>query len=138
MRLLKSEVISSTRTQKSESLEPPWQESLRDETTASKPTFYAPEKENERVQNQRVEFWSPIRELPAKDRIFVDESGVKLAMLRLDSLGLRRERSSGKSHKKRGKNFSLISACPVQEVVASRKIYGTVDGVTLEAFIVKD
>ncbi|PSO91421.1 MAG: IS630 family transposase, partial [Cyanobacteria bacterium QS_6_48_18] len=36
------------------------------------------------------------------------------------------------------KNFSLISACPVQEVVASRKNYGTVDGVTLEAFIVKN
>ncbi|PSP06680.1 MAG: IS630 family transposase, partial [Cyanobacteria bacterium SW_12_48_29] len=37
-----------------------------------------------------------------------------------------------KKPQKRGKNFSLISACPVQELVASRKIYGTVDGVTLE------
>ena len=59
-------------------------------------------------------------------------------MLKLDALGLRGKRASGEKPQKRGKNFSLISACSVQEVVASRKIYGTVDGVTLEAFIVKD
>ena len=57
-------------------------------------------------------------------------------MLRLDAL-VEEEKKFRKKPQKREKNFSLISACPVQEVVASRKIYGTVDGVTLEAFIVK-
>ena len=57
-------------------------------------------------------------------------------MLRLDALVKEEKKVPEKATKKR-KNFSLISACPVQEVVASRKIHGTVDGVTLEAFIVK-
>ena len=104
MQLLRSEVIGSTRKQESESLEPPWQEWLRDETTVSKQTFYAAEKENERVQHQRVEFWSPIRELPTKDLISVDKSEVNLAMVRLYAL-VKRRKSFRKKPQKRGKNL---------------------------------
>ena len=104
MQLLRSKVIGSTRKQESDSLEPPWQEWLRDETTALKQTFYAAEKENERVQHQRVEFWSPIRELPTKDLISVDKSGVNLAMVRLYAL-IKRIKSFRKSHKKEEKSY---------------------------------
>ena len=112
MQLLRSKVIGSTRKQESDSLEPPWQEWLRDETTALKQTFYAAEKENERVQHQRVEFWSPIRELPTKHLISVDKSGVNLAMVRLYAL-IKRIKSFRKSYKKEEKlliNQYLI--CP--------------------------
>jgi hypothetical protein len=41
------------------------------------------EKEKEEVQHKRVDFWSKIREIRVEDLIFIDESGVNLAMVRL-------------------------------------------------------
>ena len=41
------------------------------------------EKENEEIQVKRVDFWEKIREIRVEDLIFIDESGVNLAMLRL-------------------------------------------------------
>ncbi len=43
----------------------------------------AAEKRSERVQKARVEFWEKIRDIRAEDLIFIDESGVNLAMVRL-------------------------------------------------------
>ena len=48
---------------------------------------------------------------------------------------LRGEKDSEKSHKKEEK-LLMNQYLSVQEVVAYRKIYGTVDGVTFEAFII--
>jgi hypothetical protein len=41
------------------------------------------EKENEEIQVKRVDFWEKIRDIRVEDLIFIDESGVNLAMLRL-------------------------------------------------------
>jgi hypothetical protein len=51
--------------------------------TFKKKTLYAAEKTSERVQKARVEFWEKIRDIRAEDLIFIDESGVNLAMVRL-------------------------------------------------------
>jgi transposase len=48
-----------------------------------KKSLYAAEKRSERVQKARVEFWEKIREVRAQDLIFIDESEVNLAMVRL-------------------------------------------------------
>jgi hypothetical protein len=42
-----------------------------------------PKKSHVEVQQKRVEFWEKIREIRVEDLIFIDESGVNLAMLRL-------------------------------------------------------
>jgi transposase len=68
--------------------------------------------------------------------IFIDESGVNLAMLRIYARALRGHRARGSKPQKRGKNVSLLTALSLKEVVASSNIYGAVDGVTFEAFIV--
>ena len=70
--------------------------------------------------------------------IFIDESGVNLALLRLYARALKGKRARGKRPQKRGKNISIISALSLEKVGASRNIYGSVDGVTFEAFIVKE
>ena len=85
-----------------------------------------------------MEFWEKIREILVQDLLFVDESGVNLAMVRLYARAIKGKRARGKKPQKRGKNLSLISALSLKQVVASRNIYGTVDGVTFEAFIVKE
>jgi len=102
-----------------------------------KKTLYAAEKESEKVLQQRVEFWSKIRDIRVENLVFIDESGVNLAMLRLYARALKGKRARGEKPQKRGKNVSLIAALSVQELIASVNIYGAVDGVTFEAFIVQ-
>lgn len=70
-----------------------------------------------------------------EDLIFIDESGVNLAMVRLYARALKGQRARGKKPQKRGKNISLLTALSFDEVVASSNIYGAVDRVTFEAFI---
>ena len=45
--------------------------------------LYAAEKKSDKVLQQRVEFWAKIRDISAENLIFIDESGVNLAMVRL-------------------------------------------------------
>jgi hypothetical protein len=73
-----------------------------------------------------------------EDLIFIDESGVNLAMVRLYARALKGKRARGERPQKRGKNISIITALSVQEVLASVNIYGAVDGVTFEAFVIQE
>lgn len=82
-----------------------------------------------------MEFWSKIRDIPVENLIFIDESGVNLAMIRLYARALKGQRARGNKPQKRGKNISVISALSVHKVVSSLNIYGAVDAVTFEAFI---
>ncbi len=70
--------------------------------------------------------------------IFIDESGVNLALVRLYARALKGQRARGVKPQKRGQNISIISALSLEKVLASSNIYGSVDGVTFEAFIVKE
>jgi hypothetical protein len=63
-----------------------------------KKKLYAPEKRSERVQKARVEFWDKIRDVRAEDLIFIDESGVNLAMVRLYGRALKGQRARGENH----------------------------------------
>ena len=87
---------------------------------------------------KRVQYWSSVREYPAENLIFLDESGVNLAMTRLYGRALKGERVRGEKPLKRGQNISLLSALSLEKVVASRNIYGSVDAITFEAFVVVD
>lgn len=103
--------------------------------TVKKKTLYAAEKKSDKVQQQRVEYWAKIREISAENLIFIDESGVNLAMVRLYARALKGQRARGEKPQKRGKNISLLAALSVEKVLTSVSIYGSVDGVTFEAFI---
>ena len=71
----------------------------------------------------------------AKDLIFIDESGVNLALTRLFARATKGQRAYGKRPQKRGKNVSLIGAISLSGVVTQINLIGTVDGLTFEAFI---
>ncbi|MGK7955133.1 MAG: IS630 family transposase [Crocosphaera sp.] len=105
--------------------------------TGQKKTLHAAEKESEEVQLKRVDFWKKIRDIKVEDLIFIDESGVNLAMVRLYARALKGKRARGVKPQKRGKNISIISALSLEKVLTSSNIYGAVDGTTFEAFIVK-
>ncbi|WP_085961803.1 IS630 family transposase [Crocosphaera chwakensis] len=106
--------------------------------SVSKKTLYAPEKDNEKVHQKRVKFWETIRDVKTNNLIFIDESGVNLAMLRLYARSLKGTRARGEKPQKRGKNISIISALFLDKVLATKNIYGSVDGITFEAFILTE
>jgi len=103
--------------------------------TLKKKTFHADEKESERVLLKRVEFWQMLKGILAKNLIFIDESGVNLALTRLNARSIKGRRAHGKRPHKRGKNVSIIGAIGLKGVIASVNILGSVDGLTFEAFI---
>ena len=84
----------------------------------------------------RLEFWDKIRNIRVEDLIFIDESGVNLAMVRLYARALRGKRAYGTRPQKRGKNISMVSAITLKEVLTFFNVLGAIDGVTFEAFIV--
>jgi hypothetical protein len=58
-----------------------------------------------------------------KDLIFIDESGVNLAV-RLYARSLKGERAKGLKPTKRGKNVSIIGAMSVNEILTSVNLIG--------------
>ena len=94
------------------------------------------EKETERVQKLRVEFWEKIRDIPVKDLVFLDEVGVNLALMRLYARAPRGQRARGnRPHK--SQNVSMIGAISLKGIVTSINLFGSVDGLTFEAFVIR-
>jgi len=71
----------------------------------------------------------------AKDLIFIDESGVNLALTRLFARSLKGTRARGPRPQKRGRNVSLIAAIGLNGVLTQVSLFGATDGLTFEAFI---
>ncbi|WP_293152789.1 transposase [Microcoleus sp. bin48.metabat.b7b8b9.023] len=72
-----------------------------------------------------------------KDLIFIDKSGVNLAMVRLYARALKGQRAKGAKPTKRGQNVSIIGAISVSEILTSVNLIGGTDAITFEAFIIK-
>jgi transposase len=58
--------------------------------TRKKKTFHADEQNSDRVKKLRQEFWQSIRKFDLNNLVFVDESGVNIAMTRLYALSIER------------------------------------------------
>lgn len=61
--------------------------------TFKKKRFFRQPKARSRVQNLRYEFWKQVNNLNVQDLIFIDESGVNLAMVRLYARSLKGSRA---------------------------------------------
>ncbi|WP_205371487.1 IS630 family transposase [Thermoleptolyngbya sp. PKUAC-SCTB121] len=103
--------------------------------TLKKKTLYPDKKETERVQIERVKFWQLVRGFLAQDLIFIDESGVNLALARLRARAPKGKRAHGKRPSKRGKRVSILGAISLKKVITYSNLIGSVDGLTFEAFI---
>ena len=87
------------------------------------------------MQRKRAEYWQLIQGILAKDMIFIDESGINLAMTRLFARAPKGERARGRRPSKRGQNVSLIGAIGLKGVLTQVALLGSTDGLTFEAFI---
>ena len=102
--------------------------------TRKKKSLYPSQKETDRVQNLRREYWDKVRDVPVENLIFIDESGVNLGMIRLFAWAVQGLRAYCEQPRK-GKNVSIVSALSITGVVAWSVILGAFDGLTFEAFI---
>jgi hypothetical protein len=102
-----------------------------------KKTLFPSAKGSERVQNLRYEFWQQINQLNVKNLIFIDESRVNLAMVRLYARPLKGSRAKEPKPNRRGKNVSILGAISVKKVLTSVNLLGSIDGITFEAFIIR-
>lgn len=87
------------------------------------------------MQHERVKFWQLIQATSALDLIFIDESGINLALTRLFARAPKGKRAYGKRPQKRGKNISLIGAIGLKGVITQVSLFGSTDALTFEAFI---
>ncbi len=67
----------------------------------------------------------------------MDEAGVNLALVRLYARAPRGQRARGIRPHKRGKNVSMISAISLKGIVTSINLFGSIDGLTFEAFVIQ-
>jgi transposase len=102
------------------------------ELTRKKKTIHASEAETERVQNLRREYWTTIGEVSLKDLVFIDETGVNLAMNRRYARAFRGKRAYGKCPYNRGSNVTLIGAIALSGFLAPFTFVGWTDK---EAFL---
>jgi transposase len=72
-----------------------------------------------------------MRELPVEDLIFIDESGLHLAMMRTHARSKRGTRARG-STPNRGKNISLIGAVSLNGLVDYAAFIGSINAETFE------
>lgn len=104
--------------------------------TWKKKALHPTEKETERVQKLREEYWEKIASIPVEDLVFIDEFGSNLALVRLYGRAVKGQRVRGNRPQKRGKNVSTIGAITEQKVLTFINILGPVDRLCFEAFIV--
>ncbi|MGD1701576.1 IS630 family transposase [Dapis sp. BLCC M229] len=95
------------------------------------------EKQTDRVQKLRLDFWDQIRDVPVKDLVFLDEAGVNLALVRLYARAPRGQRARGPRPQKRGQNVSMIAAICLKGIVSSINLLGSTDRLTFEAFVIQ-
>ena len=86
--------------------------------TRKKKTLHANEAESERVQNLRREYWTTIGEVKISDLVFIDETGVNLAMTRHYARAEKGKRAYGKCPYNRGRNITLIGALALSGFLA--------------------
>ncbi|MDJ0570444.1 MAG: IS630 family transposase [Pleurocapsa sp. MO_192.B19] len=75
----------------------------------------AAEAYTEEKQGQRRHYWDEIKEVEAENLVFLDETGVNLAMVSLYGRAVRGQRAYGQRPLKKGKNVSLIGAMTLND-----------------------
>lgn len=102
------------------------------ELTRKKKTLHADEAQTERVQKLRREYWTTIGEVCLKDLVFIDETGVNLAMTRRYARAKKGKRAYSKSPYNRGQNITMIGAISTAGFLAPFTFEGWTDK---EAFL---
>lgn len=94
------------------------------------------EKESERVQQARVDYWREIEGIDPENLVFVDESGVNLGMTRSHARAEIGRRAHGDAPGQRGKNVSIVGAMALTGILCFYNIMGAYNTLSFDAFII--
>jgi len=97
--------------------------------------LHAAEQDTDRVKKLRQEFWEVIRTFDWNNLVFVDESGVNIAMTRLYARALKGKRAHGARPDKRGKNVTVIGAIALRGIVGAMTFKGGTDKIAFQTYI---
>ena len=102
---------------------------------AKKKALHAAERDTPRVQHARREYQHEIGPREVKRGKFVDESGINLALTRLDGRAPRGERAVGSVPQNYGVNVTLLGALSRGGLEAPMTVEGASDGEVLSAYV---
>jgi transposase len=103
--------------------------------TRKKKSLHATEARSSRVQKLRVEYWTTIGEVKLADLIFIDESGVNLAMTRRYARAKKGRRAYGECPEQRGKNVTIIGALSLKGFLAPLTFAGWTDTTACKFYV---
>lgn len=104
---------------------------------SKKKTLQASERQTERVQILRKEYWEKIQHIQPEDLVFIDEAGSNKSMSRQCARAEKGRRAYGHVPLNRGKNVTIIGALALRGLVAYLNLSGAADSLIFEAFIVQ-
>jgi len=96
---------------------------------------HATERDSERVQQLRVEYWQVIGAVNEDDLVFVDETGSNLAMTRRYARSLKGSRAYNDAPYQRGSNLTLIGAMALRGLVGEITFPGATDAVAFRTYV---
>ena len=97
--------------------------------------MHASERDTERVQQLRVEYWHEIGEVKLTDLVFVDETGSNLAMTRRYARSFKGSRAYSDAPYQRGSNLTLIGAMALRGLVGEITFPGATDGLAFKTYV---
>jgi len=93
------------------------------------------ERETERVQRLRVEYWHEIGGVNLADLVFADETGDNFAMTRRYARSLKGSRAYSDAPYQRGKNLTLIGAMALRGLVGEMTLPGATNGLAFKTYV---
>ena len=86
--------------------------------------MHAAEQDTDRVRKLRQEYLENIRKIDLHNLVFIDESGVNIAMTRLYARSEKGKRAHGSRPDKRGKNVTIIGAIALKGIIGAMSFKG--------------
>ena len=100
-----------------------------------KKTLRPSQAKSERVQLNRAEYWSKVKNIDFKDLVFLDEMGVLLGLMRTHARAAPGERAYNFKPFYRGGKVSVVGAITVSKVLGVMTLDGSMDSAAFEVYI---
>jgi transposase len=105
------------------------------ESAAKKKTLHATERDTEANQKARENYKIDITQVKPEDLVFLDESGVNIAMTRLYGRAPKGQRAFGSVPKNWDKNVTILGAMSLSGLIATMSIQSATDTPVFQTFV---
>ncbi|MGI0025926.1 MAG: IS630 family transposase [Nitrososphaera sp.] len=104
-------------------------------TNEEKKTFHASERDTEGVEQTRAHYSEQISQVEPHSIIFVDESGVNIAMARVYARAPSGQRAYAAKPLRRGTTVTMIGALGLDGMIGTMTVKGSTDGAVFRTYV---